>query len=128
MACRENESQEVVTNVVLDCSVEIGHAQFLDLELTSQLVLLPLEVLISTKHVDRSVLGGSHQPRPRSFRDASLGPLLKSCDERILGELLRQSDVIHNSRDARYDLRRFDSPDSLDRFIDVVHGRGVDDR
>jgi hypothetical protein len=128
MARGKHEAQQVVTKVAFNSSVKIGRAQFLDLELASQLLLLPLKVLLPAQHVDRVMFGCSHEPGTWPLRDTCLGPLLKSRHECVLRDLFGQADVADHVRDAGDDLRRLDAPYRLNRSIGGGHGRRFDVR
>src|ERR1700722_3735725 len=74
--------------------------------------------------VDRAALRDGHQPRAWVLRNARLGPLLESRDERILRKVFRDPDVLRDAREPGDQFRRFDAPDRIDGAVDrwIVHG------
>src|SRR5438067_441147 len=86
----EDQAQQIVADVIVQRGVEIRHGQLLlDLELTTELLVLALEHLAATQPVDRAMLRGGHEPGARVVRDARLRPLLECGDECVLREPLR---------------------------------------
>src|SRR5262245_26595600 len=116
----EHETQEVVTDVVVDCSVEVHRGQIaLHFQLAAELFVLALEELVPPEEVDRAMLGGGHEPGARLVRDARLRPPLECRDERLLGEVLGHPDVAYQPREPCDEPRRFDSPDRVDRAVRI---------
>jgi hypothetical protein len=68
---RTGPAQQIVLDGVLGHRVEVrrGHRQ-LDAHLARELLLLALQALGAAQQVDRTVLGGGHQPGARVVRDA----------------------------------------------------------
>jgi hypothetical protein len=63
--------QEVVTNLIVDRSVEIRHGHLLPgLELVTQLPVLASEPRSPAQQVDRTMLRGRHEPSARVVADA----------------------------------------------------------
>ena len=129
MAGREHEAQQVVADVVVDGGVEVrrGHL-LLGLELATELLVLALEPLASAQEVDRAMLRGGHEPGARVVRDARLRPLLERGDERILREVLGETDVAHDPREAGDEPGGLDPPDRVDRAMGIGsrHGHRLD--
>jgi hypothetical protein len=69
MTRHEHQPQEIVTDLVVDYSAEVGSQPLLDLELARQLLVLALRHRPATQEVDRAMLGGPHQPGSRVVRD-----------------------------------------------------------
>ena len=88
----------------------------------AELFVLAIEQRVATHGVDRAMLGGGHQPGARIIRHARLRPLLERRDECVLREILGETDVAHDARQTGDQLRRFDSPDCVDRAV-CVGGR-----
>ena len=71
MAGGEDEAQQVVADVIVDRCIEIGLGELLlDLDVTSELLLLSLEDLVTAHPVDAAMLRGGHEPGPRVVGDA----------------------------------------------------------
>ena len=104
MTRRENKAQEVVTDVIVDRTVEIRHF-LLRLKLVRQLLMLALDQFVSAQDIDRTMLRGGHEPGTRVLRYARLRPLLERGNESVLSQFLRHADVAHDSREASYDPR-----------------------
>src|SRR5262249_3370446 len=126
MAGDEDESEQVVADVVVDRILEIRHGQFpLQLELASELFVLALQERAATEVVDGAVLGGGHEPRPGPVRDAGLGPAFERGNARLLGDVLRQTDDSHDPREAGDEARRLDPPDRFDGAMGLGIGHGL---
>jgi hypothetical protein len=122
MAGSEHQTQEVVANMIVDSGVEIGGLE-LGLQLTSELLVLPLDPCAPPIEVDRTMLCRGHQPGARVVRDARLGPLLERGHERVLRQIFGVANVAHHARETCYQLRRLDPPDRVDRtmYIGMCH-------
>src|SRR5271170_1641382 len=60
------------------------------------------------------MLSCGHEPGARVVRDARLRPLFERGDESILSEVLGETDIAHDSRQAGDEPRRLDPPDCVD--------------
>ena len=127
MACREDEAQEIVADVIVDRLFEmrdrvVSPRDGLDLE--EQLPVPSVFHPVPAQGVDRTILRGGHEPGARVLRDARLGPLFERGDERVLCELLGEPDVAHDPRDAGDEPRRLDPKDGADRAVGIggLHG------
>ena len=68
---REDETQEVVADVVIDPRLEVRHRNLLPgVDLPAELLVLALEQRLSAQQVDRPALCGGHEPGARVVRDA----------------------------------------------------------
>ena len=107
--------QEIVADLVVERRVEIGAGQaLLRLELVTELLVLALEQLVPAEMVDRAMLRRGHEPGARVARDALLRPLFERRDQRVLCEVLGDTDVAHDPRQPGDEPRRFDPPDRVD--------------
>jgi hypothetical protein len=86
--------------------------------------VLALEPLASPELIDCPVLRRGHQPRAWIPRDAGLRPLLERGNERVVGEVLRESYVADDSREAGNEPGRLDSPDRVDRAMNIGSRHG----
>jgi len=87
MAGREDEAQQIVANLVIDCGIEIRHGHLPNFEVAAQLLVLTIQQVVTGEVVDGAALCRGHQPRARIVRNARFGPLLKSRDQSILCEV-----------------------------------------
>src|SRR5713226_494293 len=126
MAGGEDEAQEIVADVVVDCCVEIRHGLFLSLKLATEFLVLALEPRVSAEVIDGTMLGSGHKPGAWIVWDARLRPLLESSDESILCEILGSTDVAHDPRETGNEPRRLDSPDCVDGAM-CIGGRHATD-
>jgi hypothetical protein len=125
MAGDEHESKEIVADVVVKRRFEIGDRPLLvGLQLASDLLVLPIEARASPQVVDRAMLGGGHQPGAGVVRDARVRPLLERGDEGVLREILRQTYITNNPRQAGDELGGFDSPDRVNRAMCIGSRHG----
>src|ERR1700722_19400401 len=65
------------------------------------------------------MLRRGHEPGARIIRDARLWPTFESGDECILCEVFRETDVTHHTRESSNEPGRLDSPDGVDRAMNV---------
>ena len=128
MACDEHEAEEIVPDRVVEGGIDLrsGLGAAL-LQVSRDLFVLRGEALVATEDVDAAALRRRHEPRARLLRDARFGPALERCDERLLREVLRQSDVPNQARESRDERGRFDPPDRLDGAMDVGSPQGGED-
>lgn len=114
MAGRKYEPEEIVADVVVYRRVQIGNSRFLrDLEFTAEFFVLALEHPGPAQPVDRAAFRRCHEPGTRIVRDTRLRPPFKRRDERILCEILGQTDVTHDARKAGDELCGLDPPDRI---------------
>lgn len=124
MAGDEHQAQNVVA--LAEGPVQIAHRRLLPPRyLAAHLLLLALEHPLPAQQIDRTALGGGHEPRPRIVRDARLGPPLERHRKGVLRQLFSEPNVPHHSREPRDDPRPFDSPDRVDRAACSRLGRVV---
>src|SRR5262249_5427826 len=121
----EDETQQIVAEVVVDLRLELPCRAFLfGLLVAAELFMFARRHLSSAKLVDGAMLGGRHEPGSRLVRNARLRPFLERHDERILGEILRKTDVTDNASKRRNQPGRFYPPDGVDGLMGVgsLHG------
>ena len=121
----EDQAQDVVLHV-LEPRGEVGLVELLkDLQLVADQLLLVLERDAAAQRVDAPALRGGHQPGTRVVRDARLRPLLERRDEGVLREVLGETHVADDPREAGDEPGRLDPPDRFDRSMGVGgrHGR-----
>ena len=115
MTCGEDEAEQVVSDVVVDRTIEIH--LLLCFHPAAELFVLALEPLAAPEVIDRAALADGHEPRTGIVRDPGGGPLLQSRDERVVREVFCQADVSHHVRESGDEPRRFDPPDRVDRGV-----------
>src|SRR2546422_9680368 len=89
------------------------------LELVTELLMLAVEHLAPAQLVNRPVLRGGHEPGARIVRDARLGPALERGDERVVRQVLGETDVAGDAREPSDELGGLDAPDGVDRAMRV---------
>src|SRR3989442_14049595 len=120
MAGDEHEAQQVVADMIVDRRVEIRHRRVPpSLELGTELLMLAIEHLAPAQLVDRPMLRGGHEPGARIVRDARLGPALERDDERVLRQVLGETDVARDPCEPGDELGGLDAPDGIDRAVRV---------
>src|SRR5438105_12817080 len=118
----EHEAQQIVADVVIEGSIEVGHAHLLlRVELVSDLLVFALDSLAAAMHVDGAMLGGGHEPGAGVVRHSGLRPPLECGHESILSEIFGESNVTSDARQSGNESRRLDSPDGIDGTVDVGH-------
>src|SRR5205823_717196 len=94
-------------------------------ELVCELDMLAPEQLLPLEVVDGVMLRRGHEPGAWVLRHPRLRPLLERGDERVLRELLGETDVAHDARETADQPSRLDPPDRVDRTMGVgrrAHG------
>ena len=86
--------------------------------------MFAFEQPVAAEVVDRAMLGGSHEPRPRPFRDAGPRPLLERCYERLLRKLLGNADIAHHAGEAGDELCLLDAKDRIYGAVGVGSRHG----
>ncbi len=119
MAGREHQAQQVVADVIVDRGVEVRRGQLPRRQLVTELLVLPFQQLAAPGIVDGAMLRGGHEPGARVVRDAAHRPPLERRDQRVLRQVLGETDVVHHPREASDESGGFDPPDRVDRARDV---------
>ena len=61
MARNEDETQEIVSDMIVECGIEIGlRSLLLDLKLVTELLMFSFEQLVAAEEIDRSMLRARH--------------------------------------------------------------------
>src|SRR5262249_38543859 len=119
---------EVVADLVVDRGFQLPHGRLpARIRLAAELLVLPADPLPAAENVDAPPLRDGHEPGSRVFRDARLRPALESRHESVLAELLGEAPVPDHPCEAGDQLRRLDSPDSLDPLAHVSGRHAADD-
>ena len=125
MAGGEHQPQQVIANVVVERSVEVGHLRLAFRgQFVTQLGVLAVDQLGAAKAVERAMLGGGHQPGAGLVGDAGARPLLERGDEGILRQLLGHADVTHHARQTGDELCLLDAEDRLDGVMCIGSRHG----
>lgn len=82
-------------------------------------LVLELESFPPAKQIDGAMFRGPHEPRARLIRNPRLGPLFERGNQRVLRELLREADVVHDPREAGDQPGGLDPPDRVDGTVRV---------
>src|SRR6185312_3324059 len=115
MAGDEDETKQIITDIVIDGRVEIDRGRIvLRPDLVPDVILLSLDDLAMAHCVDRAPFCGGHEPCAGIVRYSRFRPLVQRGDECILSEVLGESDVAYNACQAGDEFRRLDSPDRVD--------------
>ena len=100
MTGNKHEAEQVVADIIIERCIEIGHGHLSGCELAAEFLVLALEPRVSAEVIDGTMFSRGHQPGPRVVRDARNWPLLEGSDESILREILGDTDIAHNAREA----------------------------
>ncbi len=119
MAGGEDQTQQVVADVVVERGVEVGRRVPFGVHFAAELGVLALGELQSAQAVDRPVLRGRHQPGAGIVRHASGRPAFERHHQRILRQFLGEADVAHHARQPGDEPGRFDPPDGIDGAVDI---------
>ena len=128
MAGGEHQAQQVVADVV---GARLGQrvdevrldVRLQRLQVGAELLVLARMQRLLAQAIEGAVLGGAHQPGAGVVGHAVVGPVLERGDERVLGQLLGETDVANHPGDAGDHLRRLDPPDRVDRAMGRLGGR-----
>ncbi len=110
----EHEAQKVVADVVIDCGFEVRHGHLPGLELATEFLVLAVEQRSPAQQVDRTMLGGAHQPRTRLVRDSRFRPLFERGNEGVVREVLGETDIAHDPGETGDEPGPFDPKDRVD--------------
>src|SRR5439155_14817282 len=116
MAGHEDEAQEIVPHVRLDCGVHF-QAFLSPFQLASNLFVFALKHLATPDQVERAVLGRAHEPGARTLRHTLCGPLFERGDKGVLRELLSRPDVTDDASQPGDEPGGLDPPDRFDRAM-----------
>lgn len=115
MAGDEDQAQEIVAHVIVDLSVKIRLGELLlNGEFPPQLLVLALEAGVPAQQINGPVFGRAHQPDAGIARHARLRPLLQRRDQRILRQILGDTNIAHNACEASDEPGRLYPPDCVD--------------
>jgi hypothetical protein len=95
MARDEQQSQEIIANLIIEYRIEIRHAHLLRAQLTAKLLVLASDACPPAEVVDGTILRSRHKPSARILRNL-LRPLLEGGHEYVLREVLGESYIIHD--------------------------------
>ena len=113
MAGNEHQAQQVVTDLVIERSIErfalVADLTAQSLDLSPELLVLAPHELVAAHGVDRSMLRRRHEPGSGLVGNALVGPLLERRDERVVRQLLGDADVAHHAREPGNELGPFDA-------------------
>src|SRR5258708_14596784 len=100
----------------------------LSVDLVTELLTLALQPLASSQEINRAMLRRGHEPGAGIVGDARLRPSLERGDERVLRELLGETDVANDACETGAESGRFDPKDRLDSAMRSGrrHRRGSD--
>jgi len=118
----EHQAEQVVAGVTVERGLERRQRVGLVAGDVAELLVAALGDARAPQPVDRAVLGGRHQPGPGVGGHAGFRPALERGDQRVLGELLGESDVTHHAREPGDHPRRLDPPHGVDRTMGVLGG------
>jgi hypothetical protein len=118
MTRHENETQKVVSDVVVNGGVKLVDGRFLRLDNRwRQLGMLSVEHLVASQRIHRAMLGCSHQPGGWIIGNAGLRPLLERYYQSVLSEIFSETNVVNQARQCGNELRRLHPPDSFDTLV-----------
>ena len=117
MARNEHEAKQIVFNRRVERRFETSHGALFRLEQRFERSLIALDAFAAAKLVDGAVLRRGHEPCSGIRGNSGARPTFERCDERVLRELLRATDVADEPRQSRDESRRFDAKDRVDRAM-----------
>ena len=121
----EHQAKEVISDVIVDCRVEVRHGGLLPhLELAAEFFMLTLEELIPAKVIDGAMFGSGHKPGARIVRQTRFRPLLERGNEGVLGEFFSQTHISDHPGKPRDDPGRFDPPERVDGAMNIGSRHG----
>ena len=116
---RKIESEDVVLDVV-DLGVEVGHVRLLPTTGVLELRELVMKDVGAPEVIDGSSLGDGHQPPAGFSGTPARRPLLERGHERVLRQVLGESDITRHPREGADEAGRVGPPrgdDGLGRVI-----------
>ena len=125
MTGREDQAEEIVADVVVEPGVDLGPGRFpATVQLAAQLGVLPLEHLVAAEEVDGPPLSRRHEPGPGIVRDSGFRPPHERGQQRVLGQVLGDTDVAYDTRETGDEPGGLDPPDRFDGAMDVGSRHG----
>jgi hypothetical protein len=119
MAGQEDESEDVVLDVV-DLGIEVGHIRLLPATGVLELRELVVKGLAAPEVIDGSPLGDGHQPPRRVLRYAGCRPLFERGHERVLRQVLGESDITRHPREGADEAGRVGPPRGFDGLGQII--------
>lgn len=116
----EDQPQHLITNVVIEGRVEIGHRVLLGLQRHRDHRKFAGQHRCAAQMLLRAASGGGHQPSARTIGNAGLWPPFQRRDERILGQFLSQRHVAQHPTQAGGQPGLLDPPCGKDRAVDIA--------
>src|SRR5262249_24928386 len=92
----ENQSKQVVADVVIKRGVEVWYCHLLGLEITPELLMFTIQQRTASQLINRTMIGGGHEPRTWFVGDAGFGPLFERRDHRVVSEVFGEADIAHD--------------------------------
>jgi hypothetical protein len=121
----KHQPQQIVADIVVKSCIEIRHDHLSGCELATEFIVFAFKQRVPAEMIDRAMLGGSHKPGPRIIRDARFRPLFERSDKGILREVLGNTDIAHNPREAGDQSRGFDPTNRVNRTVDRTIDRSM---
>jgi hypothetical protein len=121
----EDQTKEVVFDVVGFGDVEISHGGILlRFEFPAQLFVFAFEELVAAEVIDGAMLSSGHQPSAGIVGDARVWPFFQRGHQCILREFFGHAYVANDASQARDQARGFNTPDGVDRSVNVFGRHG----
>jgi len=117
MAGDEYQPQQIVANIVIHGSSEVGDCIFTLGEFAAENLVLAVDQCPSAEVVDGAMFRRGHQPGARILGDARFRPLLKSGNQCVLCEFLGNPNVAYDSSQPGNYAGRLDSPNGFDSVM-----------
>jgi hypothetical protein len=99
-------------------------------ELLFHLKLVPEQGMLVREHagaaqlIERTILGGGHEPGAGVVGDPGAWPCFEGTQECLLRQLLGQPDIAHPPCERCDQVRRLDAPDCIDGAMDIRDRHG----
>src|SRR6478752_9609001 len=110
MAGGKDQPKQLISDVVVQGRIKIGHGLLLGLHLPGNHLVLTLEHSITAQMIQGPPLGSGHQPCAWFFWNACRGPVLEGGQQSVLRQLLCKRYIAQHCRQASDQPRLFDPP------------------
>ncbi len=122
MTCGEDEAEDVVVDHMVQGVLEcVGQLLLLELQLAGNLFMLLQKHAAASQGIDRASLRRRHQPCAGIVRETFLRPNFEGSHERILRELLGNTDIVSDASNRGDEAGGFDLPHGLNRLSYIAH-------
>src|SRR5690349_12350805 len=118
----ENQSKQIIPDVIIKRAVEVRYCHLLGLEITPEFLMFAIQQRSPSQLIYRTMLGGGHEPRTWFVGDAGFRPLFESRDHRVVSEVFGEADIAHDPCKTSNESGPFDPKYGVDCSVCIDSG------